>query len=76
MHLKSVHNKIKDFKCNKCEYECYSKGNLKRHVKMIHSKIKDHTCELCDYICSSKDSLKIHIKHVHDNNSQADSLDL
>jgi len=30
-HIKMVHNKTKDFKCNNCEYETADSGNLNRH---------------------------------------------
>ena len=60
-----MHDKIKDFKCDKCEYVCSSKGNLQKHVNIVHAKLKDFKCVKCDYVCSSNDTLKMHIKTVH-----------
>jgi hypothetical protein len=65
-HIKSVHDKIKDFKCELCDYTCSLNSDLKRHIKSVHDKIKDFKCELCDYTCSKNSNLKEHIKQVHD----------
>ena len=32
-HVDSVHNKIKNFACELCEYRCAEKGSLKIHVQ-------------------------------------------
>ena len=49
MHVKMVHDKIKDVKCDLCEYVCSTNGSLKSHVKRIHHKIKDIKCDKCDF---------------------------
>ena len=61
-----MHDKIKDFKCDKCEFICSSKGQLKQHTKSVHDKIKDCKCDKCLFSCSSNSDLKRHIKMVHD----------
>jgi len=64
-HVKSVHNKIKDFECDLCNHKCSSNSNLKRHIKHVHDKIKDFECDLCNHKCSSYGNLQLHIKMVH-----------
>ena len=61
-HIKAVHDKIKDFECDKCEFKCSANSHLKTHIKMVHDKIKDIECDKCDYKCSSNSDLKKHIK--------------
>jgi hypothetical protein len=41
MHIKMVHDKIKDVKCDKCDYVCSTNGSLKMHIKVVHDKIRD-----------------------------------
>ena len=65
IHIKMVHDKLKDFKCNLCDYKCSMNNSLKRHIKQVHDKIKDFECSICDYKCSDNNSLKQHIKAVH-----------
>jgi hypothetical protein len=59
-HIKIVHDKIKDFKCDKCVYETSESGNLKKHIKMVHDKIKDFKCDKCEYITSTNGHLNRH----------------
>ena len=68
MHVKQVHDKIKDVKCDidQCEYVCSHKHHLKMHAKQVHDKIKDVKCDQCEYVCSLKHHLKMHVKQVHD----------
>lgn len=40
MHIKQVHDKIKDLECDQCTYTCSNKGNLNAHIIIIHKKIK------------------------------------
>jgi hypothetical protein len=61
-----VHDKIKDIKCNLCDYKCSTKGTLNIHIKQVHDKIKDFKCDLCEFKCSQKSNLDKHIKSVHD----------
>ena len=70
MHVKQVHDKIKDVKCDidQCEYVCSHKHHLKMHAKQVHDKIRDVKCDIdqCEYTCSLKHHLKMHVKQVHD----------
>jgi len=64
-HIKSIHDKVKDFFCENCDYKCSLNGNLQLHIKKVHLKIKDFFCENCDFKCSTSSHLKRHIKNVH-----------
>ena len=39
-HMKRVHMKIKDFKCEQCGYTCSKKQYLDRHIKHAPIQIK------------------------------------
>ena len=43
-HVKSVHDKIKDFNCDQCDKAFGQNGNLNRHIMIVHSKIKAFKC--------------------------------
>ena len=64
-HTKSVHEGIKSFKCNSCEYETLIKTHLKWHaewhVESVHFK-----CHICQFTFTTKFSLKRHIASVHE----------
>ena len=50
-HIRSVHEKIKDFKCEVegCDKEFFYKHELKEHTKYTHQGIKEHFCHLCKF---------------------------
>ena len=61
-HHKDVHLKIKNFKCQHCDYRCVKQSNLRQHHKDVHLKLKDFKCSHCNYRCSQKSNLKKHLK--------------
>ena len=62
VHIKKVHDKIKDHECKECDSKFSTGGDLNQHIKAVHNKIKDHECKKCDYKCSSGYDLNKHIK--------------
>ena len=64
--MKSVHEGIKDHKCELCDKYFSEKGNLDKHMKTVHEGIKDHKCKICDKSFSEKASLNKHMKSVHE----------
>ena len=39
-HMESVHEGIKPFKCNICNYNAAQKWILKRHIESVHEGLK------------------------------------
>ena len=71
-HIKEVHDKIKDYKCDKCSYACSQKNSLNLHMKAIHEGIKatkDFKCDQCEYAASRNYYLSVHIKTRHGNDT-------
>ena len=68
-HIKAIHDKIKDFKCNYdlCKYTCSSNSGLNTHINAVHNKIKSFKCnyEFCKFACSGNSILNQHIKSIH-----------
>jgi len=64
-HMKSAHEKKRDFKCDQCEYAASSKCNLTHHIKSVHKKERHFKCDQCDYAASVKCNLTHHIQSVH-----------
>ena len=46
-HVKSVHEQVKDFKCETCLKSFSQKGNLTRHTISAHNTNKGLICEAC-----------------------------
>ena len=65
MHIKALHDNIKDFKCPQCAYTTAYKYEINRHMKRIHEKIKDFKCHLCTYATSRTSDLNRHIYMRH-----------
>ena len=65
LHIKSVHDKIKDNVCQECGYACSNKGTLDKHIKAVHLKLKDYVCEECGSAFFSKANLQLHKQSVH-----------
>ena len=40
MHIKRQHERVKEFKCNSCEYAAFRSCDLKKHIKAKHKLTK------------------------------------
>lgn len=69
-HIKAVHDKIKDFFCDRddCKKAFSTNGDLQTHIKGVHDKIKDFVCDRddCEMAFSTNGNLQTHIKMVHE----------
>ena len=65
LHVESVHEGKKSFKCELCDYSCTRKDNMKTHVASVHEKKKPFKCEMCDYCCSLRGDLNKHFRRKH-----------
>ena len=66
----ALHEGIRDFKCDKCEYAFGQATDLKQHIKRFHEenqKFKKHKCNfiMCEKAFVSAFQLKKHIESVH-----------
>ena len=65
-HQAAVHDNIKNFECDKCDYKSYSKQSLTDHIKYKHDKIarttKVVTCQHCHKEVAN---LEWHVKKIH-----------
>ena len=65
-HVRYVHNKIKNYKCDYCEKAFQAKGLMKNHMASIHLGEKTK-CPICkkDF---SVDNLNRHVREFHEKN--------
>ena len=63
-HVKSKHLKIRDLKCEQCDYQTYSTYNLQKHVEVNHEKVS-MACEQCNYKTASAMKFEKHMKAKH-----------
>jgi uncharacterized Zn-finger protein len=65
-HEKSVHQKIKDFKCTYpgCGGEFVDKSSLKAHIDRVHKKLKPFVCDHCGNTFAGLGDLAKH-KQIH-----------
>ena len=66
VHIKAVHDKIKDFTCELCNFATSRRAVLNKHVKNVHIKVKDLVCGACDYRTGDRGSYRTHIRVQHD----------
>ena len=60
MHIKSVHERIKAFKCNICDYETPKNDILKEHIVSVH-EVKNNCKEIEKYIYKIKPFLFVFV---------------
>ena len=58
IHKKIVHDIIRDFKCDHCEYSDIRKNHLNVHKKQVHYNMKGQKCSKCDYAASKRSDMK------------------
>ena len=59
--MESVHEGVKKFKCNICEFSTAYKQQLQMHISSVHEGIKLFKCNLCDCETAEKGDLKRHV---------------
>ena len=63
--IKSVHEKLKPYKCNLCGKDFSQTSSLKQHVKSVHDKLKPYKCNKCGKSFSQLGNLKKHMDNRH-----------
>ena len=62
-HIQSIHEKIKNFQCDQCDFKTYNKSNLYGHVKRVHEgRSYKEQCPHCPKIVVN---LEYHIETYH-----------
>ena len=62
---KSVHEKLKNYKCDLCDKKFSRSEHHKKHIASVHERQKNHKCELCTKAFSDLGALKNHITKKH-----------
>ncbi|KAG5325224.1 ZSC22 protein, partial [Pseudoatta argentina] len=63
LHVQRIHFRARNYKCNECEKNFFSKHDLVKHLS-IHSQEKPYSCSICEKQFSRLTSLQRH-KKVH-----------
>lgn len=58
----TVHNIVKDYQCEQCEYSMDNDSIHKCHIKKVYSNVKDYQYEQCEYSMDNDINLICHIK--------------
>ena len=67
LHIKGVHEKIKDHVCTECGYAAARIDTLKNHMASVHKKgERQYKCEKCPYTSGNRNIYFDHIKAVHE----------
>ena len=64
-HIKTVHEGVKNHKCDACGKSFSEAGTLKKHLRATHEGVKNHKCDTCGKAFSRAGHLKTHINSVH-----------
>lgn len=66
-HIERVHEKVKKFKCDLCEYTSYTHASLQRHIESFHENLQSYKCDKCQFSTVYKGNFKTHVKLFHEN---------
>ena len=64
-HKRSVHEGLRPYKCDQCDYSCARKETLRRHQQTVHEQQKPHACQHCTYTTAQLSNLRKHYKRKH-----------
>ena len=60
LHIKGMHRKIKDKKCDMCDKSFILRGHLKRHKEIVCMGIR-YNCDFCNKAFTSKEHMRRHM---------------
>ena len=64
-HIRTVHEKQKDFCCEECGHAFSKKLALKAHLAKVHSIGTTYDCQECGKKFGKKTTLNLHVETVH-----------
>ena len=65
IHIKTNHQSMAEYQCNKCDNFCTEENELGNHLKSAH-ELEDFKCEECNQAFTSEKALKVHEKKEHE----------
>ena len=65
IHIKHMHDKLKDHVCEECGYAASEKGDLKKHRDAVHNTGEKFKRGLCPYESSWKRHVAKHMRDKH-----------
>ena len=73
VHVKGVHQKIKDMKCQLCDFSASSDKAMRPHIRRVHLEIRNHACTECKFSSARKADLNMH-KKIHEMKEKTDMI--
>ena len=64
-HIKSVHEKEKQYACKSCEFKTFHAYSLTAHIQQVHEKYKPNKCDFCEEAFFYKRDLEKHYTKIH-----------
>ena len=69
MHIRTVHEKRRDYACPQCAAAFGEAGRLARHIRTVHEKRRDYGCPHCDAAFGEAGTLARHMHRKHPNDN-------
>ena len=66
VHVASVHEGMKPFRCDICDFSSSHFSSMNRNVESVHEGKKPLKCNICDYSCCQKREINIFVASVHE----------
>ena len=64
LHINSVHEGVKNYKCDLCDKVYSRPTDIKRHIIGVHEGQKNYKCDICGKAFKQSSHLKRHIKNL------------
>ena len=64
-HIRSVHLRDRQFRCDLCSFSASQKINLETHIKSVHLRSRPFKCWECPFAATQQGNLQTHIRIVH-----------
>ena len=65
LHPQIVHERVKAYKCEHCDFAAYVSSHLTYHMRSKHEKRMDFECDECDKAFVDMRALRSHKSAVH-----------
>ena len=70
-HQKTVHEKVRPFKCERCDRSFGQRNHLRQHILVVHDKVKMYACDVCEMTFSILGNRTQHMKRRHADRPEA-----